>query len=51
MEHNLREVYSSYPIQHRKKLLLLRQLIFNTAIENPEIGTKKKLLNGVIQAM
>lgn len=44
MEHNLREVYSSYPTQHRKKLLLLRELIFNTAIENPEIGTIEETL-------
>ena len=44
MEQIVREVYSSYPSLHRKKLLLLREFIFSIAKQNPKIGKIEETL-------
>ena len=44
MEPIVREVYSSYPAVHKEKLLLLRELIFSIAKQNPEIDEIEETL-------
>ena len=44
MEPIVREVYSSYPTLHRKKLLLLREFIFSIAKQKPKIGEIEETL-------